>query len=193
MLKELFNSQTKAIILTRLFHADIPKFHLRELARDGGISAPGLMRELTHFHELKLICKEALAGQTRYYANQNSELFQALCNLVDKSEGLHEKLRRMLAPLQTKCIFIFGSEAAGTATQKSDIDLFLVGNCSMQEISTVLLPAADITNREINPYAITPKEFREKYKNSDHFLTDVLNTPKIFLKGGENELKRLVG
>ena len=143
MLDKLFNSQTKAIVLTRLFNPDIPKYHLRQLARDGGISAPGLLKELAHFHELQLVMREDKEGRTDYFANSQSPLFPALCELVDKAEGLHGKIRRMLSPLNTDCVFIFGSEANGKARPDSDIDLFVRGNCTLLELSHALLPAAD--------------------------------------------------
>ena len=67
MLEKLINSQAKTVILTRLFTPDTPRFHLRQLARDGGLSAPGILKELTHFHELRLVCKEEEKGHTVYY------------------------------------------------------------------------------------------------------------------------------
>jgi len=191
MITELFNSQARALVLTRLFTPDTPKYHLRKLARDGGLTAPGVLKELTHFHELKLIRKEKKGGHIEYWADQTSELFLPLCALVDKAEGLHGKIRRMLSPLPCECVFIFGSEANGTARQDSDLDLFIIGSCSLLEVSEALLPAADLTNREINPYLLTAKDFRQKYQSGDHFVHSVLNTSKIFLKGGRNELARL--
>ena len=193
MLEKLLNSQTKTVILTRLFTSDTPKFHLRQLARDGGLSAPGLLKELSHFHELRLVRKEECNGYTDYYADRASPLFSALCELVDKSEGLHGKIRRMLSPLDTDCVFIYGSEAKGTARPDSDIDIFVIGGCSLMDISRALLPMADLTNREINPFLLAPNEFRSRYKKNDHFVRAVLQSPMIFLKGGKNELERLVG
>ena len=193
MLEKLLNSQTKTVILTRIFTSDTPKFHLRQLARDGGLSAPGLLKELTHFHELRLVCKEECNGYTDYYADRTSPLFSVLCELVDKSEGLHGKIRRMLSPLNTDCVFIYGSEANGTARPDSDIDIFVIGGCSLMDISRALLPMADLTNREINPFLLAPNEFRNRYKKDDHFVRAVLQSPMIFLKGGKNELERLVG
>ncbi len=99
MLEQFLTSHTRKVILTRLFTPDAPKYHLRQLARDGGISAPGLLKELTHFHELRLVCKEERNGRTNYYANRQSALFLVLCELVEKAEVLHEKLRRMLSNL----------------------------------------------------------------------------------------------
>ena len=193
MLEKLLNSQTKMVILTRLFTADAPKFHLRQLARDGGLSAAGLLKELSHFHELRLVCKEENNGCTDYYADRTSPLFSVLCELVDKSEGLHGKIRRMMSPLDTDCVFIFGSEANGTARSDSDIDIFVIGGCSLMDISRALLPMADLTNREINPFLLAPNEFRSRYQREDHFVRSVLQSPMIFLKGGKNELERLVG
>jgi predicted nucleotidyltransferase len=164
---------------------------LRQLARDGGISAPGLLKELTHFHELRLVCKEERNGRTNYYANRQSALFLVLCELVEKAEGLHEKLRRMLSNLKTDCIFIFGSEANGTARPDSDIDIFVIGCYTLGEISEALLPAADLTNREINPILYSRETFRGKCMENNHFVRNVLQSPMIFLKGGRHELERL--
>ena len=193
MLTDFLSSQTKAVILTRLFCPDNPKYHLRQLARDGGLSAPGLPKELNHFHQLRLVCKEEKSGYTDFFANKESPLFPVLCELVDKMEGVYGKIRRMLRPLNTDCIFIFGSEASGLARPDSDIDIFIIGSCTLMEISKALLPAADLTSREINPVLYSPGSFREKCKENNHFVQTVLKSPIIFLKGGRHELERLVG
>ncbi len=193
MLSQILNSQTKTVILTRLFFPDTPKFHLRQLARDGGISAPGLLKELIHFHQWGLVCKEENKGRTVYFANTKSELFPVLCELVDKTEGLHGKIRRMLSSLDTDCVFLYGSEANGTARPDSDIDLFVIGKCTHLEISQALLPMADISNREINPFLISPDEFIRRLHARDHFVYTVLKSPIVFLKGGKREFERLVG
>jgi len=193
MLEELLNSHIKAVILTRLFTPENRKYHLRQLARDGGISAPGLLKELNHFHKLKLVVKTEKKGRTEYGADKSSPFYPILCSLVEKSEGLNGKIRRMMSNLDTECVFIFGSEANGTASRNSDIDLFVIGSCSLMDISRALLPAADITDREINPILFSAEDFREKCRRNDHFVQAVLRSPIIFLKGGINELKRLAG
>ncbi len=193
MLAQFLNSQTKTVILTRLFTPEMPRFHLRQLARDGGLSAPAILKELTHFHELKLVRKEKIGDRTDYYADKDSALFEVLCDLVDKAEGLHGKIRRMMSSLDTECVFIFGSEANGMARPDSDIDLFVIGRCTLMDISRSLLPAAGLTSREINPFLLTTSEFQRRCKDRDNFVWDVLKAPKIFLKGGPHELERLAG
>lgn len=193
MLEQFLTSHTRKVILTRLFAPEAPKYHLRQLARDGGIAAPGLLKELMHFHELCLVCKEECDGYTNYYANRQSVLFPVLCELVEKAEGLHEKIRRMLSKLKTDCVFIFGSEANGTARPDSDIDVFVIGSCTLGEISEALLPAADLTNREINPVLFSREMFKDNCRTNNHFVRNVLQSPMIFLKGGRHELERLGG
>ena len=192
MLAQFLNSQTKAIVLTRLFVPEVPRLHLRQMARDGGVSAPGLLKELSHFHQLKLVCKEENKGRTDYFANGDSPLFSVLCELVDKTEGIYGKIRRMLSSLDTECVFIFGSEAAGNARPDSDIDLFVIGLCTAMEISMALLPAANLTGREINPVLYAPDIFKKKYRENNHFVRNVMKSPLVFLKGGKRELERLV-
>lgn len=193
MLTELLNSQTRAAVITRLFTPENQAFHVRQLARDGGLSAPGVLKELVHLHELKLIKKRENKGRTEYYADKTAPLFPILCELVDKTEGLHGKLRRMLSGLDIDCLFIYGSEANGTNRPDSDIDLFIIGKCTLLEISQALLPAADLTNREINPVLYSPDAFRRKCLAHDHFIQNVVISPKLFLKGGIHEFNRLAG
>lgn len=98
-----------------------------------------------------------------------------------------------MSQLRAECIFIYGSEADGTAKENSDVDIFVIGSCTFLDVSEALLPASDISNREINPFLITPKAFTEKCASNDHFIQNVLRSHKIFLKGGKNELERLAG
>lgn len=46
-------------------------------------------------------------------------------------------------------------------------------------------------SQEINPYVITQDEFLKRVNNNDHFLTEIVNKPKIFLKGSSDEFARV--
>jgi len=46
-------------------------------------------------------------------------------------------------------------------------------------------------HREINPVAMDTEEFRRRLGEQDHFLTGVLERPKIFVIGDEDDLGRL--
>jgi hypothetical protein len=50
-------------------------------------------------------------------------------------------------------------------------------------VHELLRPAAEVLGREINPFVLTPAEFREKRKLKNHFVSRILSGPKIDLIG----------
>ena len=46
--------------------------------------------------------------------------------------------------------------------------------------------------REVNPHVLSPEEFARRVKERDHFFTSVLETPRLFVIGSEDELGKLV-
>ena len=102
MLDKLLNSQTKAIVLTRLFTPETPKYHLRQLARDGGISAPGLLKELAHFHELQLVVRMSLQQSALIVEHDDGFVARYVDDLV-------ELRRQNLFAVQLKIVFSVGS------------------------------------------------------------------------------------
>ncbi len=47
--------------------------------------------------------------------------------------------------------------------------------------------------REINPVVMSREEFGQKYAEKDRFVCRVMNEPKIFVRGGANDLGKLIG
>jgi predicted nucleotidyltransferase len=84
--------------------------------------------------------------------------------------------------------FVFGSVARGDTGAASDVDLMVIGSVGLRRLTTLLSGLANRLGREINPHVLTPEEFIERRKQRDHFVTSVLNSPKLFVKGTEHEL-----
>ena len=69
---------------------------------------------------------------------------------------------------------------------------FVIGNISSKELQGVISKIEGKTKREINSTIYSLEELKEKYKSKNNFITGVLKGPKIFLKGDENDLRKLV-
>jgi predicted nucleotidyltransferase len=110
--------------------------------------------------------------------------------LLLKTAGLVDVLADELKPLSAKLrfVFVYGSIASGSERSDSDIDLMLVGTASPAELALPLRRARELLGREINPTVYTPAEFDRKRAAKDHFLTRVLDKPKLFVLGNSNEL-----
>ena len=83
---------------------------------------------------------------------------------------------------------MFGSVAAGTAGAESDIDLLVVGDIGLRKLSELLAGVGDRLGREINPHVLTPAEFAKRARAKEHFVSSVMRSKKIFVKGSEHEL-----
>ena len=87
--------------------------------------------------------------------------------------------------------FIYGSTATGTATADSDIDLFIVGTVTLDEVVLVLSKVEKSLAREINSSIFSEKEFQEKCRRKNHFVRSVMASDLQFLIGSSDELGRL--
>lgn len=187
MLQKLLGSQARAEILKKLFTGDDRIFYLREFARKTGVSAPLLSRELRNLESMGLILVTEDGNRINFTANKEHVLYPVLCELVDKSCGPFELLRKIFVDSSAEIIFVFGSQAKGTANVQSDIDLFVIGDCGLREITKSLQQISTEISAEINPYVISKAEFQKRLKNNDHFLSEIVETQKIFLKGTSDE------
>jgi hypothetical protein len=58
-------------------------------------------------------------------------------------------------------------------------------------LSSRLSGVAEELGREVNPYVLSPEEYRRRKKRGDHFLSRVLAAPKLFLVGTADELESM--
>ncbi len=114
--------------------------------------------------------------------------------MVEKTVAGPELLRRALADLadRIEVAFVFGSLARGEDRAESDLDLFVVGEVSLQEVVTAISPLQQTLGRDINPVVYPVEEVRSKLEGGHHFLTSVLADEKIFVIGTQNELGELL-
>ncbi len=133
-------------------------------------------------------------GHQKYYeANAGSPIYPELRGLVLKTAGVVDVVGEALRPLSDhiEMAFVFGSLAAGKERPGSDIDLLIVGNVGLGEIVEILGPVQDRLGREINPVIYPWTELQEKLAQGHHFVTTVLDGPKLFVIGNPRELERL--
>lgn len=191
MLQKLLGSQARAEILKNLFTQEHKSIHLRELSRLSGLSAPVLQRELRQLEALGIVTIQKDGNRVKFSANDDNLLYPLLCELVLKTEGPAGILKDAFADSPAIFVFIFGSTANGTAHAGSDIDLFVIGDCGLRDVTKRIHAVAGKIGQEINPYVISQNDFTERLHKQDHFLNEIISTPKIFLKGDADEFARL--
>lgn len=160
-----------------------------------GVPSSSLQRELQDLSDAGILKAHRQGRMAYYQANAESPIFLDLRGLFLKTAGLVDVLADALKPLADKLriVFVYGSVASGSEQSDSDIDLMVIGAVSPAELALPLRHARELLGREINPTVYTPTEFAKKRASKDHFLTRVLDKPKLFVLGKKDELGKATG
>lgn len=165
---------------------------MRELERRTGLSDATVRQELKKLSRLGVVEARRDGNRTYYRANDAHPLYPDIRNLVLKTSGLTDVLLEALGEAEDiELVFVFGSVAGDTAKAHSDIDLMVVGAIGLRQLSKRLSGLEAKLGREVNPHVLTPEEFARRARERDHFITAVLGSPRLFVIGGEDELRRL--
>jgi DNA-binding transcriptional ArsR family regulator len=191
-LAELLSSRGRAEIFRLLFGPTRGELHVRELERRTGLSDATVRQELKKLLRLSVVEARRDGNRTYYRANDAHPLYPDIRNLVLKTSGLTDVLREALDGAgDVELAFVFGSIASNTAKAHNDIDLMVVGTISLRQLSKRLSGLEAKLGREVNPHVLTPEEFAQRAGERDHFITAALKGPRLFVAGGEDELRRL--
>ena len=190
-LVDIVSSRVKAELLRLLFGLSQSELHLRELVRQSGLSLGTVQQELRRLTRVGLVSARKDGNRVYYRANPDHPVHRDLCALVLKTDGLAGVLQSALETPEVSLAFVFGSVARGDTGAGSDVDLMVVGEVGLRKLTSLLSGIAGRVGREINPHVMTPEEFAKRKVDRDHFVTSVLGTPKLFVKGTEHELEKM--
>jgi predicted nucleotidyltransferase len=87
--------------------------------------------------------------------------------------------------------FVFGSIASGEEKAGSDVDLMVIGQLGLRDLSRLLSGIEEKIGREVNPHVLREEEFRKRIRAKEHFASSVMESPKIFIIGSERELEAM--
>ena len=178
-------------ILAVLFGAPDRSFYANELIALAASGTGAVQRELANLSESGLLTISKQGNQKHYQANANTPVFTELRALVLKTMGLADVLRNALSPLaaQINFAFVYGSMARQQDTAQSDVDVMIVGaSLGYGEVFGALEEAAVSLARKVNPTLYTPSEWAKRLAQDSAFVTRVVEQPKIWLIGTEEQL-----
>ena len=89
-------------------------------------------------------------------------------------------------------MFVFGSSAKGEQSDDSDVDLMIIGDVSLRELSRGLKHAEQELGRQVNAVVYTAEEWRSRHRDGSPFARRVMSQEKKFIVGGLDELTAMV-
>ena len=191
MVEALFTG-TQQRVLGLLFGQPARSFYATELIGLAGVGSGGVQRELARLTRSGLVTVRALGNQKHYQANPDSPLFHELCGIAQKTTGLADPIRFALRGMESKirAAFVYGSVAKQQDTAASDIDLMLISDTlTYADVYSALEATSGQLGRSVNPTIMSTKDLAKRIKGDNAFVTRVLSQPKIWLIGGEDDLR----
>ncbi|MCX7003782.1 MAG: nucleotidyltransferase domain-containing protein [bacterium] len=182
---------TRSKVLALLYcHAE-RGFHLREISRQACAALGAVQRELRRLADAGFITRTRQGNQVHFQANPVCPVFPELRMLMVKTAGVAEIVEQALHPLRMhiSTAFIFGSHATGEITDKSDVDLLVVGNVDEIGLHRAIARAEQRINRAVNYTLLTPREATLRAKEKTGFLARVLAGSKILIIGDAHEIR----
>jgi len=190
-LAELLSSRARAEIFRLLFSGTGEELHVREIERRSGLNDSTLRQELRKLVRLDLVQSRRDSNRVYYRAKTESPLYPEIRNLVLKTSGLSDVLKSALTDKRIRVAFVFGSIPRGEEKAGSDVDLMVIGQLGLRDLSRLLSGIEEKIGREVNPHVLREEEFRKRIRAKEHFVSSVMETPKIFIIGSERELEAM--
>ena len=168
---------------------------LSELAEYLGTTPSSLQRELSTLVDTGILEQRREGTRAYFRAQKHSPIYRELRAIFEKTAGIIPTIQTALARFGDKILisFVYGSVAQAREHATSDIDLMVIGNTGLAELTPALRKTERALGRELNATVYSVDEFRHKVRNNDHFLTAVLKRSKQFVKGSERELEAITG
>ena len=178
-------------VLTVLFGNPGRSFYANEVIALAQSGTGAVQRELAALLDAGLLLMTKRGNQKHFQANTAAPVFAELRGLVLKTMGLADVLRVALAPLeaQISTAFVYGSVAKQQDTAQSDIDVLIVSSTlGYADVFGALESATTQLGRKVNPTLYTPEDITKRLAQDNAFVSRVLQQPKIWLIGSEEQL-----
>lgn len=137
-----------------------------------------------------MVSKEQRANRLFYSFRKDYPLYYDLLELVAKTSGLGWDLIKQRAKLgRIKFAMLSGRLLRGLPKKSStDVDLLVVGNVVLPELSQLVKAEEVRREREINYTVMTEEEFVFRKRRRDPFALSILEGSRSMIIGDEEEL-----
>lgn len=191
----LFNfhkSALRAKILLYFFTNPDARLYVREMAKVFRVDATNLSKELSRLEQEGVFASQVRGRQKYFTLKKEGEypFYNELRSLVFKTIGVEGGLKSFLERIGgIECAFIYGSFAKGKESAESDIDMMIIGTPDQDALLEKFEAFEKDVGREINYNVYSSREFKKRRAAKDSFVTNVIKSKKIFLKGSLDEIR----
>jgi predicted nucleotidyltransferase len=151
--------------------------------------SPGsLLRDLRRLEAIRLLQTERVGNQVRYSLDQKHPLYRDLQRMILKNTAVDAVLREALQRVRDiELAVLYGSFARGEATSRSDLDLMIIGDVTDRVLAPAIAKAEQFLGREVAYTRYPREEAREKIRQRNSFVHNVLAGPTVLVLGSTDD------
>jgi predicted nucleotidyltransferase len=184
---QITKSRLRNKILLHFFTNPDDELYLREAAQRLKEDPGNLSKEMSRLEKEGIFLSRFVGKQKYYFLNKKYPLFDELKSIIFKTIGIRGSLEQIANEIKGIYIaFIYGSFASGKEAASSDIDLCLVVDERVFNEDKLIPRISSLEkniSREINYTYYSKKEWLNRLSNNDSFIKNIIEGPKIILKG----------
>jgi len=188
-LQDFIISKVRVKLLTVFLTDPANMFYIRELTRKVNEEINAVRRELIHMQAVGMVKDEKRGNRIYYVFNKNYLFHKELMSMIGKSSGLGLAIIRASPKLgRIKFAMISGRFVRQMPRIQGAVDLLLVGDLIMPQLTELIKEQEAKLSREINYTVMTEAELSYRKTHSDPFIIRILSASRIMLIGDEEEL-----
>lgn len=189
MLEDLIISKVRVKILQLFLSCPGKIYHVREIVRLISEEINAVRRELAHMEKAGIVSKEPRGNRLYYSFRKDYLLYYDLVNLIAKTTHLGWAIIKNKNKLgRIKFAMLSGNFIRWEEKDQNRVDLLLVGEIVLPELSLLIQAEQTRRNKEINYTVMSEEEFKFRKERNDPFIKNILSGLRLMLIGDEKEM-----
>lgn len=188
-LSDFMLSKVRVKLIELFYSTPSEMWYVRELTRLTDEEINAVRRELARMIDTGMLKSEQRGNRLYYMLNPHYEFYPELLTLVSKTTGLGREIKRNRKKLgNLEYVMFSGKFARNHNHANTDVDILIVGEVVLPELSALVKKEEEKRGYEINYTVISKEEFEFRKERRDPFLRDILAGSRVMIIGNEDEM-----
>jgi len=165
-------------------------YHVRGIVREIKEEINAVRRELDRLESAGIFKKEPRGNRLYYFLRPDYPFYGDLLSIVAKTTGLGAEIIANKGKIGKISFVMFSGKFSRRKERRKedDVDILVVGDVVLPELSMVIRKEETKRGKEINYTVMSREEYDFRKKRRDPFLAGILSGSRIMIIGDEDEL-----
>lgn len=185
-MRDFMISKVRVKVLELYFANAEEMYYVREITREIKEEINAVRRELERLFSVGILKSEQRGNRLYYFLNKKYTYFQELQQMVAKTVGLGFAIRKNKRKLGLIAFVMFsGRFVKKLPPQQSQLDVLVIGDVVLPELSALIKKTEEKLQREINYTVFSEEEFEFRKTRRDPFIMEILYGSRVMIIGSE--------